>query len=38
MATIPRAEMISATHQRSGIEEKTFMRKFMGCQAEQNRM
>jgi len=26
--------MIKATHQRSGIAEKTLVRTFMGCQAE----
>jgi hypothetical protein len=29
IAAIPRAETIKATHQRSGIEEKTLVRKFM---------
>jgi hypothetical protein len=29
ITAIPRAEMINATHQWSGIEEKTFARKFM---------
>jgi hypothetical protein len=29
MAAIPRAKMINANHQRSGIVEKTFVRKFM---------
>jgi hypothetical protein len=38
IAAIPRAEMINATHQWSGIEEKTLVSEFMGCQAEQNRM
>jgi hypothetical protein len=30
IAAIPKAEMINATHQRRGIEEKTLVRKFMG--------
>jgi len=34
IAAIPRAEMINATHQWSGIEEEILVRKFMELSAE----